>query len=105
MGGSGDAAGIDVWKNDNGSMEADIPLRNIGSGPAVINRAEISVGQLHERAARWSPAIVAPGEVVRVRFEVATGTATRDALVNALANLLPCVVTVFYADQGTGEWR
>jgi len=104
-GGSGDAAVINVWKNDNGSMEADVPLRNIGSGPAIINRAEVSVNQLHERASRWSPAIVAPGEVVRLRFEVALGTATRNALVDALANLRPCVVTVFYSDQGTGKWR
>jgi hypothetical protein len=104
-GGVGDAAVIDVWKNDNGSMEADVPLRNIGSGPAIINKAGISVTQLHAAAARWSPAIVAPGEVVRIRFEVAPGAATSNALLDALAKLQPCVVTVFYADQGTGKWR
>jgi hypothetical protein len=104
-GGVGDAAVIDVWKNDNGSQEADVPLRNIGSGPAIIHRAEVSVNQLHERASRWSPAIVAPGEVVRLRFLVATGTATRNALIDALKKLEPCVITVFYADQGTGKWR
>jgi hypothetical protein len=105
MGGSGDAAVMDVWKNDNGSVEADVPLRNIGSGPAIITRAGLSVTQLHWPAARFSTSIVAPGEVVRIRFEVAPGDATRNGITDALLNLRPFVVTVFYADQGTGKWR
>jgi hypothetical protein len=68
--GTRDAAQIEVYKDDQGAFDIDVPLRNIGSGPALITKAGMSLTQLHSEAVTLSSAIVASGEIVRVGFRV-----------------------------------
>jgi hypothetical protein len=106
MGQIGDAAYIEVARSAQGSVAVEVPLRNIGTGPAVITKAGLSVTQLHDEATRLSIGIVAVGEVVRMSFDIQSEGATLKALHSALSARQPFVVTVFYGDQGgTGSWR
>jgi hypothetical protein len=106
LGGVGDAAEVDVTTTQQGHIALDVPVRNIGSGPAVITRVGLSVTQLHDEATSLSSGIVAAGEVLRLGFEVKADSATLKALNAALAARHPFVVTVFYGDQsGLGKWR
>lgn len=104
--GKTDAAEIDINKTQEGDVTVEVPLRNIGAGPAIITKAGLSVGQLHAEATNLSTAIVAPDQIVRATFKIKTGTPTANGLISALSAQEPFVVTVFYGDQGgTGSWR
>ena len=109
--GSTDASTIYVMHDQQGKVtEVEVPLRNIGLGPALISKAGLSIGQLHADATSLSTAIVASGEIVVVGFKIPddseSDTAVLKAITSSLAAQQPFIVTVFFSDQGgTGDWR
>jgi hypothetical protein len=109
--GSADASTIYVRHDQQGKVtEVEVPLRNIGLGPALISKAGLSIGQLHADATSLSTAIVASGEIVSVGFKIPDDSENDTAVVMAITSSLaahqPFVVTVFFSDQGgTGDWR
>jgi hypothetical protein len=104
LAGTTDAATVYVRADrDELVTEVEVPLRNIGLGPALITKAGLSLTQLHADATSLSSAIVAVSEIVVVGFKIPRESV---ALRSGLAELQPFVVTVFFTDQGgTGTWR
>jgi len=100
------ASEIAVGKDQQGTVTVEMPLRNIGSGPAVIKKATLSVGQLHTTAAALTSSIVAVGESVLIGFEIKPKGAVLVNLASQIAAMQPCIVTVDYGGQGgPGSWR
>lgn len=100
------AAEIVVAKDQQGTVTVEVPLRNIGAGPAVIAKAILSVGQLHTAEAVLTSSIVAVGESLLIGFEIKPEGAVLINLASQVAAMKPCVVTVIYGGQGgPGSWR
>jgi hypothetical protein len=106
MAGQVPAFEIVMAMSQSGAVVVEVPLRNIGVGPAVITKAMISVGQLHDTAAALTSSIVAVGESVLIGFEIKPKGAALINLASQIAAIKPCVITVFYHGQGgSGSWR
>jgi len=104
--GEADAAEVTAVKRGDGTARVVVPFRNIGSGPALISKAVLSIGQLHAEATSFSSSVVAAREVVRVYFELAPAGAILINLISQIDAGKAFTVAVFYGDQGgTGHWR
>src|SRR5260370_39316832 len=95
-------AEIAMGTDQQGTVTVEVPLRNIGPGPAVITKAMLSVGQLHGPASALASSIVAVGESVLIGFEIKPQGAVLINLASQVAAMQTCVVTVFYGEPGHG---
>jgi hypothetical protein len=90
-----------------------VPLRNVGSGPAIILGGSLSIGSHRSVApAEISAPIVPPdtSELVTIGFEILADRADLGTLVDDLqketADRPPWLVVVAYTDQaGSNQWR
>jgi hypothetical protein len=94
------------------SLQLIVPFRNVGTGPAIIVAASLSIGDHKSIApAKISAPIVPPSldELVKIEFEIPVGKKEHGTLVDDLqkkAGRPPWLVVVAYNDQaGTNLWR
>ena len=87
------------------ATRVEIPLRNIGTGPAFIQGAALSVdSEADLSGGSISRTIVAPQELTRIRFDVPRDRAELQPIVNSLDKGDRAVlIEVKYTDQGGGR--
>jgi hypothetical protein len=94
-------------------LRATIPLRNVGSGPAIIVSSSLSIGDYKSIAApEISAPIVPPAmdELTNIEFDIDVGRKDLGSLVDDLQkegpDRPPWLVVVAYRDQaGSNLWR
>jgi hypothetical protein len=104
-----DLATVTVHRLDQSpATRVEIPLRNIGTGPAIIKGAGLSVdSDVGWSGASISRTIVAPDELTRIRFDVPHDRAELQPMLDALdKGNRTALIDVAYTDQvGTRTYR
>jgi hypothetical protein len=101
-----DFSNAGVSPRQRGGLTVSVRLRNIGSGPAIISRAGLSAGAAGVEASRTISAVVAPGDMTTLEFDLPAENTEAHAVIAALTAQAPVAVTVFYGDQGGHHrWR
>ncbi len=98
-----DLATVIVHKLDQTSAtRVEMPLRNIGTGPAIIKGAGLSVdSDVGWSGASISRTIVAPDELTRIRFDVPHDRAELQPMLDTLdQGNRTVLIDVAYTDQG-----
>jgi hypothetical protein len=95
-----DRAWVQVARKPNSDgWTCGVPLRNIGSGPAIIRATGLEGGGASWSGAGTSASIVAPQELTRITFDVPSDRDDVSDLRTSLHDGQPFVVTVAYSDQ------
>lgn len=101
-----DRGAVTYHQKSDGTILLSVPLRNIGSGPAILLESMLRARDQAARSESASNSIVAPGELTRVYFDLAPSNANQSELRAAVAAGEEWDVEVDYLDQvGTKGWQ
>ena len=102
-----DAAEVNVYKApESGLRLVAVSLRNIGSGPAFVSKASLSMGAVGAQMTDASSLVIARDEIAHVEFRFdPSATPELAAVAGGLDNDQPCRVNVEYSDLGGHQWR
>jgi hypothetical protein len=95
-----DASEIRIFIDETGYKEANIevPFRNVGNGPAVIDAVTVVIAEGCELVGHPSTPIVPSGEIASAEMAISPGVEGYDVAHSAITNRAPFSVLIAYGD-------
>jgi hypothetical protein len=105
LGDEGDISIRPVLGQEGEAISVRVPFRNIGSGPAILDKVILMVGQLPCSIDNFSSPILAPGDFTGIDVDIAMVNAVSKKLADSLQDHHSFSVTIKYRDLGERRWR